>query len=699
MKNYPPAEIRNFAIVGHASSGKTLLSEAMLLCAGVITRMGRIADGTTVSDYHVSEKQRQISVSATLMHAEWAGKKFNLIDTPGYLDFISEGLGALRVGDFALVVIHAHHGLGVGTDRVWDYATAYGIPKMIVVNALDKEHADFDASLKSAQDHFGRHVFPLSVPVNAGPGFNRTLDVLRNEIATYAADGSGKFTVEPATGEWAAKAAELHRELIEHIAESDDELMNKYFEQGGLSEDEMRAGIHAAVQKERFIPLFAASAEKNIGVARMMDFIAEYGSSPADRKKVPAMDAAGNATEVALEDSTTVAYVFKTMSEAHFGELTFFRVYSGVVNSGSDLVNSDRKVTERIGQIYLLNGQNRETVNSLGAGDIGAVVKLKDTHTGNTLCSPKRPVTLPKVVYPKPNIHAALIAGVKGEEEKIASGLAALRNEDPTFIYLVDSELHQTIISAQGELHLEVVADRLRRRYNVHVTLAEPRVKYRETIRGKGESKYRHKKQTGGAGQFAEVWMRIEPKPRDSGVEFIQSLVGQNVDRSFVPSVEKGVQQACTEGIVAGCRVTDVKVDFYDGKMHPVDSKDIAFQIAGYFAFKESFAAAKPVLLEPIETVEIRIPEDFMGKVMGDLSSRRGKILGMDADGPFQVIRAHVPTKELYHYSSTLRSLTGGRGVHAEEFSHYEEMPREAADKVVAEAAKRKAAHDNGEVR
>jgi elongation factor G len=695
MKNYPPADIRNFAIVGHASSGKTLLSEAMLLCAGVITRMGRIADGTTVSDYHVSEKQRQISVSATLMHGEWMGKKLNIIDTPGYLDFISEGLGALRVGDFALAVIHAQHGLGVGTDRAWDYATAYGIPKMIVVNALDKENVDFDAVVKATQEHFGRHVFPLSVPVNAGPGFNRTLDVLRNEIVTYATDGSGKYTEEPATGELGEQVKALHRELIEHIAESDDELMAKYFEQGTLSEEEFRAGIHAAVQRELFIPLFAVSAEKNIGVARLMDFIARYGSSPVDRKNVPAMDAAGNGIDVVLDSSETVAYIFKTMSEAHFGELSFFRVYSGVVNSGSDLFNSDRKITERIGQIYLLNGQNRELVNTLTAGDIGAVVKLKDTHTGNTLCTPKRPVTLPKVVYPKPNIHAALIAGVKGEEEKIASGLAALRNEDPTFLYYVDSELHQTIISAQGELHLEVVADRLRRRYNVHVTLGEPRVKYRETIKGKGDSKYRHKKQTGGAGQFAEVWMRVEPKPRDSGVEFHQSLVGQNVDRSFVPSVEKGVQQACTEGIVAGCRVTDVKIDFYDGKMHPVDSKDIAFQIAGYFAFKEAFSAAKPVLLEPIETVEIRIPEDFMGKVMGDLSSRRGKILGMEADGAFQVIKAHVPSKELYHYSSTLRSLTGGRGVHAEEFSHYEEMPREAADKVVAEAAKRKAAHDS----
>jgi elongation factor G len=691
MKSYQPTDIRNFAIVGHASSGKTMLSEAMLMCSGVISRMGRIADGSTTSDYHVSEKNRQISVSASLLHTEWAGKKFNIIDTPGYLDFISESLGALRVADFALVVVHAQHGLGVGTERVWDYATGYGIPKMIVVNAVDKENVDFDAVVKQLQERFDRQVFPLSVPVNPGPGFNKVLDVLCNEIVTYKTDYSGKYQEEPASGEWEAKAKERHGQLIELIAESDDELMNKFFEQGSLSEEEFRAGIHAAMQKEQFIPLFCTSAENNIGVARLMDFIAKYGSSPVDRRKVKAVNANGAEMEVDLNDPEPVLYVFKTMSEAHFGELSFFRIYAGSASPGMDLYNSDRKVNERLGQIYLLNGQNREAVNTLGPGDIAAAVKLKDTHTGNTLCSAKKPVTLPKVVYPQPNIHAALVAKVKGEEDKVASGLAALHQEDPTFLYVVDAELRQTIISAQGELHLEVVAERLRRRHNVHVELAEPRVRYRETIRARGDSKYRHKKQTGGAGQFAEVWMRIEPKPRDSGIEFTNSLVGQNVDRVYVPSVEKGVNQACMEGILAGCRVTDVKIDFYDGKMHPVDSKDIAFQIAGYFAFKEAFTTAKPCLLEPINTVEIRIPEDCMGKVMGDLSSRRGRIQGIEADGSFQVIKAQVPVKELYHYSSTLRSLTGGRGVHTEAFSHYEEMPHDAAEKVIEEAKKRKA--------
>ena len=669
-----------------------MLSEAMLATAGVINRMGTINAGSTVSDYHDSEQQRQISVSATLMHLEWLGKKFNILDCPGYADFISEGLGALRVGDFALVVVHANHGVGVGTDAVWRYATEDGIPKMIVVNAFDKEETDFEKTLAQLREHFGERVFPLMVPVNPGPGFNQVLDVPRSEIITYGADKSGKFTEAPATGAWADRVKQLHNQLIEYIAESDDALMEKFFAQGGLSEEEMRAGLHATLQKQVFTPVFVTSADTNVGVTRLMDFIAKYGSSPLDRPKAKATNGDGKEVEIGLNDADPAVFVFKTMSEAQFGELSFFRIYAGSLKFGSELYNTDRRTTEKIGQIYLLNGKTRTSIPTLHAGDIGAVVKLKDTNTGNTLCSSKKPVLLPKVDYPRPNIHAALKSSGKGEEDKIASGLAALHHEDPTFLYMVDAELRQTILSAQGELHLEVIADKLRKRYNVHVELIEPRVRYRETIKGRGESKYRHKKQTGGAGQFAEVWMRIEPKPRDTGVEFTQSLTGQNVDRVFVPSVEKGVMKACDEGIVAGYRVVDVKIDFYDGKMHPVDSKDIAFQIAGYFGFKEAFAMARPCLLEPIHMVEIRIPEDCMGKVMGDLSSRRGKIQGMDVDGGFQLIKAHVPAKELYRYSSTLRSLTGGRGVHAENFSHYEEMPREAEQRVVEESKKAKAA-------
>jgi elongation factor G len=471
--------------------------------------------------------------------------------------------------------------------------------------------------------------------------------------------------------------------------------MEKFFDQGSLSEAEMRGGIHAAVQRQVFIPLFCTSATSNVGVARLMDFIAKYGSSPVDRMKVAGLDGNGKETDVLLNGPESVLYVFKTMSEAQFGELSFFRVYSGTAKVGSELFNSDRRTTEKIGQIYAVNGRDRQPMPVLNAGDIGAVVKLKDTHTGNTLCSPRLTVSLPKVAYPKPHVHAALKATIKGEEEKVAKGLAALHEEDPTFLHHVDSELHQTVMSAQGELHLEVLLDRLKRRYHVSVELAPPRIPFRETIKSKAESKYRHKKQTGGAGQFAEVWMRVEPAARNAGVEFTESLTGQNVDRAFVPSVEKGVRSACQEGVLAGYRVVDLRIDFYDGKMHPVDSKDIAFQIAGKEAFKEAFQGARPCLLEPIHVLEIKIPEDSLGKVMGDLSSRRGKILGMDSNGAFQVVKAQAPAAELYHYATTLRSLTGGRGLHLEEFSHYEEMPREFEQRVIAESKARRAAEHN----
>jgi elongation factor G len=688
MNDYASAALRSFAVLGHASAGKTMLTEAMLACSGKIGRMGSIAGGSTVSDYHASEHQHQISVHCSLLHTEWMGRKFNILDSPGYSDFISEGLGALRVGDFALVVVNAAHDLGVGADAAWHYATHFGLPKMIVVNGLDKVNVNFENVVATAREHFGKNVFPLTLPLNAGPGFSHTLDVMRNEIVAYKPGGDGKYTETP-PGALAERVEELHRQLIEYVAESDDTLMEKFFEKGILAEEEFRAGLHKAIQNQVFVPLFAVSAETNVGVARLMDFIAKYGSSPLDRAEVPARDASGVAGSVPLLQPEPVVFIFKTMNEPGVGELSLFRVYSGTVKSGDELRNTSRDVNERLGQLYVLNGHDRTPVPMLRAGDLGAAVKLRDTHTGDTLCSPRFQVVLPKVDYPRPNIHGALKLRSKGDEDKLAVGLAALHNEDPTFHYRVDDEVHQTIVSGQGEIHLQVIVERLARRFGVHVTLEEPHVPYRETIRGRGESRYRHKKQTGGAGQFAEVWLRIEPGPRDSGVEFKQSLVGNNVDRVFVPSVEKGVNTACREGILAGFRVTDVRANFYDGKMHPVDSKDIAFQVAGYHAFKEAFQQAAPCLLEPIYTVHVTVPEDHVGAILGDLSSRRGQILGVESEGHFQIIKARVPQKELYHYSSVVRSLTSGRGRHSEEFSHYSEVPGEMMQKILAERAKR----------
>ncbi len=691
MKEPAAPDLRNLAILGHASAGKTMLCEAMLACAGRLGRLGSIAHGTTVSDYHASEREHLISVHCSLLHAEWHGRKLNLLDCPGYNDFLAEGLGAMRVCDSALIVINAAHGLGIGTDAAWSYCTHFGLPKAIVVNALDKAQVDFEAVLADARAHFGRNVFPFAIPLDSGPGFHRVLDVMRNRVTVYASGGAGKHTEEPA-GELSARVQALHRELIEYVAESDDGLLERFFANGLLAEDELRAGLHQAIQRQVVVPLFAVSAETNVGVARLLDFVAKYGSSPLDRAEVPARDAGGLPGIVRLDQPEPVVFVFKTMNEPGVGELSLFRVFAGSVGSGDELVNTSRGGTERLSQIYLLNGRERTPVARLAAGDLGAVVKLRNTHTGDTLCSPRFRVSLPKVEYPTPNLHTALRLRSKGEEDKLAVGLAKLHLEDPTFHHRVDDELHQTIASGQGELHLQVIVERLARRFNVEVSLEEPAIAYRETVRGRAESRYRHRKQTGGAGQFAEVWMRIEPGPRDQGIEFTESLAGNNVDRVFVPSVEKGVATACREGVLAGYRVTDVKVDFFDGKMHPVDSKDIAFQVAAYHAFKECFLAASPVLLEPVHAVSVTTPEDCVGTVLGDLSARRGQVIGVEVEGRFRVVRAHVPLKELHRYGNTVRALTGGRGRHAEQFDHYAELPAEAAQRITAERAKRNGA-------
>lgn len=686
MKVYSAESIRNFAIVGHSATGKTTLAEAILLNAGAIGRMGSIAEGNTVSDFHDDEKKRQISIHASVMECEWLETKLNLIDTPGYADFIGESQAALRVGDFALLVISAQNGIEVGTEEVSKYAFRWHLPRVFAVNGVDLENVDFDSVLAQVRTAYGKKVFPVSLPVDAGPGFHRILDVFRSEIITYATDRSGRFTEEPAEGEWKDKVDELHGQLIEFVAEADDSLLEKYLEKGCLSEEEMRHGLHHAIQERIFIPVFAISAQHNIGVTRLMDFVAKYGSSPVDRKVVEALDEQDNPVNVTLDGQNPVLYVFKTLGEAHLGEMSLFRVYSGGVKAGAEVYNASRGVHERIGQLFQLNGKKRIPVDELRPGDIGATVKLKDTHTDNTLCSSKRKVRLLKVRYADPNYHMAIVAKGKGDEEKLAVGLATLHEEDPTFQYYVNSELKQTVLSGRGELHLQIICERLKERFKVAVSMVVPRIAYRETIRGKGESKYRHKKQSGGAGQFAEVWLRLEPKDRGEGIDFSHSLSGQNVDRVFVPSVEKGVKAACAEGILAGYKVADVKINFYDGKQHPVDSKDIAFQIAGKHAFQEAFLQARPCLLEPIMDVEIRVPEVAMGDVMGDISSRRGHVLGMETDGHFQVILAKVPQAELHQYATTLRSLTAGRGIHSETFSHYEQAPTEVEKKVIKES-------------
>jgi len=689
MKDFRAPDIRNFAVTGHASTGKTLLCEAMLVCAGKINRAGTIEQGSTVSDFHPDEKEHHQSIHATVMTEEWLGRELNIIDCPGTPDFISEPLSALRVADSSMIVISGVNGVETGADEVWAAAGDYDIPRFLVINMLDRERTRFDEILEEARDHYGARVFPMTVPVDAGPGFSSVLDVMRSEVITFAADGSGKYEEKPAEGALKERVTELHRQLIDMVAESEDSLLEKFFEAGTLTEEDLRAHVHEAVQKGLVVPVFAASGVKNIGVSRILDFIAKYGSSPVDRATVAGRTLEGADVNVALDDGQTVAFVFKTMHEPHVGNLSFFRVYSGDVISGSELINANRGESERIGQLYRVNGPAREAVNSLHAGDIGAVVKLRATRAGDTLCAAARQVTLPVVDFPAPNTRGALVAKSKADLNKLGEGLSALREEDPTFDYHFDPEVGQTIVSGQGWLQLQIMAEELKRRFNVEVELVAPKVSYRATISGRGESKHRHKKQTGGAGQFVEVWMRIESLPAESGVVFTQSLVGSNVDRVFVPSVEKGVQTACTSGPYGGFPVTDVKIDFYDGKQHPVDSKDIAFQIAGKAAFNEAFLMAKPKLLEPVMELRVKVPSDAVGAVLADLSGRRGRIIGMESEGRFEVVVAHVPQAELYQYSSQLRAITAGRGRHREKFERYEDVPRESEAKIIAEHGRR----------
>lgn len=689
MSLYKTEDIINFALVGHGSVGKTILAEAMLFNGGVINRMGSIEAGNTTSDYHEDEIERQISINASVLSLPWEGKKFNILDTPGYADFYGETQGALRVADFAVVVIHAVSNVEVGTEQVWNFATDYGLPHLIVVNMLDKEHADFDAILSVARERFGSKVFPLTMPVNQGPGFNQVADVLRSELFTYKTDGSGEYTQEPLSGEWVERCAALHSEIIELVAESDDALLEKFFENDELTEEELRGGLHGAFVNGSLIPVFAVSALTNVGVHRLLDVLARYGPCAADFKEVKGKAHADSEEEItrpATEKDPASAFVFKTVSEPHLGELSFLRTYSGKVKVGVDLTNTSRRKQERMGTVYSMNGKERRELGEVVAGDIAAVVKLKHTHTGDTLSDSANPIVLPGIHLPEQKIRAAIMPRAKGDEDKISNGLATLHEEDPTFVFGYNPELKQTIISGQGELHLETVIRRLEQRFKVEVDLVSPRVPYRETIGSRGESKYRHKKQTGGAGQFAEVWMYIEPLLPGSDVEFESKVVGMAIDRAFIPSIEKGVRAAAAEGVLAGYRCVDLKAVVYDGKQHPVDSKDIAFQIAGREAFKEAFLDARPKLLEPIYELDVLVPEEFMGDVMGDISARRGKVLGMETEGRHQRVKAQVPLANLDQYATALRSMTGGRGIHSQRFDHYEDMPRDEQQRIIVAA-------------
>ncbi len=692
-KEYPVEKIRNIALIGHGGSGKTLLSELILFNSGTINRVGKIEEGSTVSDYHADEIERRISINSSLLHCDWQGTKLNILDTPGYSDFIGDVISSLHVSDLAVVCIKAVEGVEVGTETNWNEARAENLPRLLVVTKTDNENANFDQALEMAKDRFGHDVTVVQFPVNQGLQFDTIVDVLRMKQIKFNRDGSGKFTETDISADLKSKADALHEELIEKIAETDEKLMDKFFEAGTLKDDDMQKGLRLALNACKIFPVFVTSAALNIGCHQLTDFIAAYGPSPKERGAIKAVNHQTKAETDVLPDPAAQPslFIFKTISEQHVGELSFFRVYSGAVTAGMDLVNESNGKAERLGQLFVMNGKVRNEVGKIIAGDIGAVVKLKDTHTNNTLASKSFPIDFRPIVFPEPVIRLAIHSKAKGDEDKVANGLHSLHEEDPTFVVTVEGQLSQTIIAGQGELHLLIVTKRLKEKYNVDVELTEPRIPYKETIKGIApDVEYKHKKQTGGRGQYGHVHIKLEPLKRGSGFEFVDAVVGGVVPGRFVPAVEKGVVDVMQKGVIANCQVVDVRVTLFDGSYHSVDSDENSFKIAGSMAFRKGFQEARPMILEPINEIEVTVPEEYMGDVMGDISGRRGKILGMEGEGHFQKIKALVPMAELHKYSTILRSMTQGRGIYRTKFSHYDEMPRESMEKVIAAAEKAK---------
>jgi elongation factor G len=690
MREFKTEEIRNIAILGHSGSGKTSLSDGALFTAGVINRIGSIQDGSTVSDYTPDEAARQISLRNALLHLEWKDTKINFIDAPGYMDFVGDAKSAAQVADINLIAISAAAGLEVGTEFAWGYTEEFNKSAAMAITMLDKEHTHFDEIIESCQNSFSNAVTPLSIPVNAGPAFNSIIDILHRKLLVY--DANGNADVKDIPAELSAKTDELYEQLIERIAESDDTLLEKFFEEGTLSEEDIHKSLKNAILSKNLIPAFALSTINKTGLDLMLNVIASYGPNPADMPgMVGSLPGSHDKIEKKVDATAPVSlFIFKTVHEQHVGDISFFKLQTGILKSGADLKNTIKNDNERVGTIFVLNGKARNETGWLAAGDFGALVKLKSSNTCDTLCDPKSLFIFDPIKYPDPIIRSAIELKAKGDEDKIGAGLSQVHQEDPTFHYVMDPELKQTIISGQGEIHLEVALKKIKDQFNIEVDMIEPKVPYRETIRKSANARYRHKKQSGGAGQFGEVELRIEPLPRGGGLEFASELVGQNVDRAFVPSVEKGFRQACQTGPISGNMVIDVKAAFVDGKQHPVDSKDIAFQIAGRGAFQEAFLKSDPILLEPIYELEIKIPEEYMGDVMGDISSRRGKVTGMDSEGRFQIIRAEVPLANLFKYSTILRSITQGRGFHRRKFGYYEYVPRDVQEKIVEEYRKQR---------
>ncbi|NIA14205.1 MAG: elongation factor G [Nitrospiraceae bacterium] len=678
MASVNASKVRNVGILGHGGAGKTMLIEHILHKAGKTNRIGKIADGSTVGDYLDEEKERQQTICMKLMNVEWQGSRIHLVDHPGYVDFLGEVAASAPLLDGVIIVVDASTGVQVGTDNAFKYTEKHGTPRAFFVNKLDRDNTDFDSVVTQIQQNYGQQCVPLAIPVGKADSLSAVVDILSGENA-----------------EVADQIEEMKAQMVDVVAESDDELLEQYFEAGELTPEQFAQGLQKGITSGKIVPIIAGSVEKELGIEELLGIIARSFPSPLDRKFV-AKNPAGEDEEIAVSaDGPFIGQVFRSIVDPFVGQLTLFRVISGTLKSDSDFYNATTQTKERTGKIFMLCGKEQEQVAEAGPGDLAAMTKLKNTHFGDTIGAAGTKIEMPKIVLPDSMVKLAIVPKSRGDEDKIGEALNRLAEEDPTFSHYRDADTKEHVVRGMGDLQLEILLNRMKRKYGVDCETQTPKVAFKETIKRQAEAQGKHKKQTGGHGQYGDVHLRVKPNQRGAGYEFIDSIVGGVVPKQYIPHVDKGCQDALAKGVIAGYPVVDTIVELYFGSYHDVDSSEMAFKIAASMAIRKAIKDARPCLLEPIMEIAITIPEEFMGDVNGDLNSRRGRILGMEPAGPGrQCIRATVPEAEVLRYSTDLRSMTGGRGTHAIKFSNYDEVPEHVAQQIVAAYEKEKESGD-----
>jgi len=696
MPVYDPEKIRNIAIIAHGGAGKTSLTEAILFNSKAIDRLGSVENGNTTTDYEPEEIARRISLSSSLAYCEYNGHKINIIDTPGFINFLEDTRGCLRVSDGAVLIVSAISGVKAETEKIWKYACEFEIPRIVFINKMDKENANFYRAIGELEKSFDTEAIPLNLPMGDGPAFKGLIDLIKMKAYTF--ENSKPIEMPLPDME---EIAIYRKKLVEKIAEADDNLLEIYLEKGDLTDDELLKGIREGSLTRRFLPVTCGSATRNIGVKELMDIVLLCLPSPVDISRIVPIKGKSPKDGSIIERRPShsepfSAYVFKTISDPYAGKLTFFRVYSGTIKADSTVLNSVTNTKERIGQVFFAIGKKQIPAQIIGPGDMGVTAKLKDTSTGDTLSDESRPIVFERLRFADPVLSYAIAPKSKGDEEKVSAGLQRILEEDPTLRFHRDEETKEMIISGMGQVHIEVALEKLKRKYGVEVIMKTPKIPYRETIRASAKAQGKYKKQSGGRGQYGDCWLEIEPMPRNGGYEFIDKIVGGVIPRQYIPAVEKGVIEAMHEGVLAGYPMVDIRVTLYDGSYHSVDSSELAFKIAGSLAFKKAAQEAKPVLLEPIMKVEVIVPDDTLGTVIGDLNARRGKVQGVEPQaGGNQKILALVPMAEMLTYANQLQSITSARGLYSMEFSHYDEVPTHIAQKIIQERqAQKKAEHE-----